>query len=579
MKLVSSIKKNQLKYFVLGPVIAIVGGSSNFIVAYDITFYPFNPFIGYLAPFFNITIAYAITTYKLLGLRVLARIVVSPVVSFLITVGVLFLYFQVLLAFGKFSFTNIEVMIYSICAIPMFFGVYKATSLLIGKIQPQNNYEELLFYLTRRLGELSSQQEIVQQIVDVLQDKDSPQSQSLVLLWQRFPEQPYTLLTSYGIQSQELHLSKDSHLIEFIEDEYIRKQEQIDLVPVLIKDELHKIYGVREDLHLIIKEIEQVQAELCIPLIYETSEKRRYLLGVVCLGEPVVTDVYSQEDYEFFKTLALELVKVLVNTDARDRVVKMERLAYLGKMAMGWVHQINNILHRISFLAHMNADLLTEELNPSAAEEQQPVCEMMQENEQIIEDNAIKGGYIAEGLLKLTKTVKERDFEKINIHDIIEESTQAVRDQQRLGYVTVINEVDPALPPIDGITHCLEEAFNTLLHNAARAVMKCREENEASINIRSRITRDKRYVEIAFSDNGCGMTKEDLNNLGTPLFMPSNGSAPEGHGIGVAIAYYYIMNVHNGRIEASSEIKKGTTFYISLPIIQLSTAKGEEENG
>jgi two-component system NtrC family sensor kinase len=70
-------------------------------------------------------------------------------------------------------------------------------------------------------------------------------------------------------------------------------------------------------------------------------------------------------------------------------------------------------------------------------------------------------------------------------------------------------------------------------------------------------------AEVSFTDTGCGMTKEHLSKLFAPFFTTKETG--KGTGLGLAISYGIIQS-HNGNIEVESEVGKGSTFLIKLPI-------------
>lgn len=72
------------------------------------------------------------------------------------------------------------------------------------------------------------------------------------------------------------------------------------------------------------------------------------------------------------------------------------------------------------------------------------------------------------------------------------------------------------------------------------------------------------YVEIKVSDTGCGINNEDLHKIFDPFFSTKG---QKGNGLGLAVIWGIVDN-HNGTITVDSEIGKGTTFKIRLPLTQ-----------
>jgi len=96
-----------------------------------------------------------------------------------------------------------------------------------------------------------------------------------------------------------------------------------------------------------------------------------------------------------------------------------------------------------------------------------------------------------------------------------------------------------------------------ILINAADAMAQ----NGGTLTIRTD-THDQ-TVEVSFTDTGCGISKEHLSKLFTPFFTTKETG--KGTGLGLAISYGIIQS-HGGEIDVESEVGKGSTFRIKLPI-------------
>lgn len=561
------ILKNQIIYVAVGLFIGYGSGLINFLCWYRI---PVTPFLNILISFsIYIFTFHGIVQYRLMGIKVAVKKLVTPIVSILILVFSLFILTKMFPVTLSHKYTFAEIMLSDLLLIIALFVFYKIASNFMDKYFPHRNYDALLYDYNRRMAQSNTTEEIFGHVIEILQDKDGPRVGKAIILYQKIENHAFEPQANFGMKEEDLKvLTNDSALVKFVELEFVNKESANDTAPILIKDELLKMYE-HNMIGTVISEIDSFHAQLCIPLIYCAKNNNRQFFGMIFLGEPEGAEIYNHEDYEFFRDVAKEMSRMLVNVDARSRVTRVEMLANLGRMAMGWVHQINNILNRINILSRINGDLIKYDIVVENKEgKEKESLSLIVDNSAKIEENAVNGGKIANGLLKLTKTVREGEFSKISLSNVLKKSIEAVAEQGNLGYVVVENNVDNDLPLIDGIEHCLEEAFKNLLNNAARAVMQCRKEQDARIKIATRVTQDEKHIEVKLADNGKGMSKEDIKNLGMPLFMPSDGSAPSGHGIGVAVTYYYLMKVHKAKIDVESEKGKGTTFYITLPIKQ-----------
>ena len=106
----------------------------------------------------------------------------------------------------------------------------------------------------------------------------------------------------------------------------------------------------------------------------------------------------------------------------------------------------------------------------------------------------------------------------------------------------------------------LEKLFSNIISNA---IFYGKEKGSIIINAK----KDKKYIIITIKDNGIGIEKEDLPNIFNRFYRAENArdTKREGTGLGLAISKW-IVESHDGNIEVSSVIKKGTTFTISLPL-------------
>jgi signal transduction histidine kinase len=103
----------------------------------------------------------------------------------------------------------------------------------------------------------------------------------------------------------------------------------------------------------------------------------------------------------------------------------------------------------------------------------------------------------------------------------------------------------------------LNQVFLNILVNAAHAI-----EDHGEIRITTWEKAEE--VLIAISDTGCGIAPENAKKIFDPFFTTKE--VGKGTGLGLAIAYDIVVNKHGGRIDVTSEIGKGSTFTITLPV-------------
>lgn len=124
--------------------------------------------------------------------------------------------------------------------------------------------------------------------------------------------------------------------------------------------------------------------------------------------------------------------------------------------------------------------------------------------------------------------------------------------------IELVKKLDENLPEIHGIPDAIEQLLVNLISNARDAMGN----TKGSILISTRIF-DKDNIELEITDQGVGIPDEYLSKIFTPFFTTK--PAGKGTGLGMII----VMNAveeHGGRIMVKSELNKGTTFTIILPI-------------
>jgi PAS domain S-box-containing protein len=122
-------------------------------------------------------------------------------------------------------------------------------------------------------------------------------------------------------------------------------------------------------------------------------------------------------------------------------------------------------------------------------------------------------------------------------------------------------------PLVAGAEGRLSQVFLSLLVNAGQAIPTGHpDQNEVSVRI---VATDDRQVRVEIRDTGCGIPAEGRTRIFDPFFT----TKPVGKGTGLGLSLSYsIVQKHHGHIDVSSEVGKGTTFRVWLPIRQPESA-------
>lgn len=170
---------------------------------------------------------------------------------------------------------------------------------------------------------------------------------------------------------------------------------------------------------------------------------------------------------------------------------------------------------------------------------------------------------LVEDLLTLAQLESSNPNLQMGTLDLASFLPEMVRDWEKKLTSKQLNmkvDVQHDLAPIRVDRTRLQEALYNLLDNA---VKYSREHGEVRLNARKRDNE----VELTVSDDGIGINKEDLPRIFERFYRADKARGPDavrGTGLGLAIVKH-IAQLHGGRVEAESELEKGTTIRMVLP--------------
>jgi two-component system NtrC family sensor kinase len=273
---------------------------------------------------------------------------------------------------------------------------------------------------------------------------------------------------------------------------------------------------------------------------------------------------------------------------ARAQLHQSEKMAAIGQLAAGVAHEINNpigfINSNLSTLKGYVEDLsrlintyekLQKEVLSRSEERDSRHANLVNAIDRCKED--IDYDFVMNDLDKLisesqegTERVKKivsdlKDFshagkdelQYADINRCVESTLNIVWNE--IKYKTTVAKEFGDLPEVYCYPHKLNQVFMNLFVNAAQAI-----EKKGEIRISTRFCdSDAPYVEIKISDTGSGIPEEFLPRIFDPFFTTK--PVGEGTGLGLHMAYG-IVEKHHGRIDVKSEVGKGTTFTIVLPV-------------
>lgn len=270
--------------------------------------------------------------------------------------------------------------------------------------------------------------------------------------------------------------------------------------------------------------------------------------------------------------------------EQQTQLVHQEKMASLGMLAAGVAHEINNPLSFISgnievlttyidamktmislyervttsVLETMNTQANQEIMKINNVGEKEKISFIIKDTEKLIAESKEGVERISKIVIALKKFSRVEDGQ-LKYVDINEELNNVLTilnsETSRKGCKVNINLND--LPKLRLESHGLSQVFSNLIINSLQAVKR----NEGVIDIYGNVEDDN--LILFFKDNGSGISEDNLKKVFNPFFTTKN--IGEGAGLGLAISYG-IIKKHNGNILVQSQVGKGTTFKLVIPI-------------
>lgn len=240
---------------------------------------------------------------------------------------------------------------------------------------------------------------------------------------------------------------------------------------------------------------------------------------------------------------------ITARVEANRAVARAEKLAAVGRLAAGVVHEINNPLATISACAEA-----LESRIQSGSFAESPALDDLREYLSLIRSEAFRCKSITTGLLDFSRT-RTAQHVLIDLAEVINSTAKLMVHQQRGGKIDLQIKTSDNLPPVLGDPGQLQQAIITLATNAVDAMP-----SGGELTIASRLDGNKLLVEV--SDTGLGIPPENIAKIFEPFFTTKE--VGQGTGLGLAVCYG-ILTEHGGSLDVQSAPETGTTFTITLP--------------
>ncbi len=237
-------------------------------------------------------------------------------------------------------------------------------------------------------------------------------------------------------------------------------------------------------------------------------------------------------------------------SEAQNELIHVERIASLGKLSSSVAHEINNPLSGIL----VYNKLIQKQLG--SGEFYHPKKESILKNLKLIESETKRCGDIVKGLLDFSRKDRE-GFEPVHLHTLLDETYRLMTHSIKMADCSFKTEYTAGSDKVICSPNQIKQACVALVVNATEAVQE-----QGEIVMRTS-NPEPGLICLSISDNGSGISKEDMAHIFEPFFSTKHNAS--GIGLGLSIVHGIVEN-HKGKIEVESEPNQGTKITITLPL-------------
>jgi signal transduction histidine kinase len=224
------------------------------------------------------------------------------------------------------------------------------------------------------------------------------------------------------------------------------------------------------------------------------------------------------------------------------QLVQSTKLAAIGELAANIAHEINNPLTSVLGFA----SFLAERLEPGS-----PMLEELS----LIQEEASRARDIVRDLLQFSRQ-SEYLPAMTDLNVVVEQVVGMVRRQGAVDALTVEEVYAPELPLVEMDVSRMKQVFLNIINNAIYAMP-----DGGTLTLRTAVAGP--FVQVEFTDTGGGIVPEHLSRIFDPFFTTKPDVSGTGLGLSVSLG---IVQSHGGTIEVTSELGRGSTFVVKLPL-------------
>jgi len=531
-------QRHRLKYFFLAIGVSFVLGTLNFLPFFGLQVYPFGSIAVTVGLFIA---AYSVVQHRLMDVSMFMAKGLSYILCFAI-LAIPYFFLMLLLENYFFNRTDISfsvvLILLGVTSI-LLFGILKVRmdqALRQIIIKDKYNYHQILRDFSRRLVNIVDLDRLLNMLADTIEKSMGVEKISIFLLdTEKDLFRPRLIRGSSKAETVKI----SEPVIQFLQD---RRE-------AILRIELDWVEKkpVSEELAAVLS---QFQAEVFLPLIFMDR-----LIGFINLGPKPEQQIYYPEDLNLLYPLANQVAIAIENSNLYESLKKSQtiirradRLASLGTLIASLAHEIRNPLVSIKTFTQLLPERIEDE-------------EFRNYFLKVASGEIDRLTGLINELLGFARPSEPR-LEGEDINALIDKMEVLIATEARKKDVTLHKNYAVNLPQVRVDAEQIKQVLLNILLNAIQAIR-----GEGRIWIETRVVqvplveKPEPFIQIEVRDTGVGIPQENLERIFDPFFS----TRPEGSGLGLAISHQ-IIHDHRGFITVESEVGKGTSFKIHLPL-------------
>jgi putative PEP-CTERM system histidine kinase len=273
-------------------------------------------------------------------------------------------------------------------------------------------------------------------------------------------------------------------------------------------------------------------SRVCVPMIGGGE-----VLGLISLGDRVSGVAFSLQDFDLLKCVGSQVAASLLNVQLSQKLLQAKELEAFQTMSAFFIHDLKNTASTLNLMLR---NLPVHFDDPAFRED----------TLRGISKTVTHINHLIGRLSLLRHELKIQPAES----DLNEVVTRALAGWEKAPEIDLVKDLQP-LPKVFLDQEQILKVVTNLVLNATESM-------SGAGQVRIETSRRNGWTILAVTDNGCGMSPDFLNRS---LFRAFQTTKKSGLGIGM-FQSKMIVEAHGGRIEVESELGKGTTFRVFLPV-------------